>query len=337
MPLMYVGDIEIVAHTQQMTSPSLHIAQSDGSVYYVMLVPVDGQIMDAIENIVYEETSINTCNSLELPAGIYRVELQGGAGGKPYRCNAGTGKQHFPGNYVSNFFKLNEPATIYTFRGGDGNDAPYTTSHITSGGGASGVDSVVVIGDRIIRATGAPGSRCMNASVTGFPSGGQGTGSNCGGGGGGFYTDQYINNGGKGIVSSGYTCGGGGAGATPSNTGQAGESQTATNAYSNTAGNTATSTKGGDGGNATNLNGDSVSLNFATGGTGGANVSWTCGGTTVTTYGGGGSGGICLPRKASACNNSGSWCDTECVNGGNGGSGSTGTSSTSFIKIHKIG
>lgn len=120
-----------------MTSPALHIKQSNGEIYYVMLVPVDGQIMDAVENIIIDVAPINTCISYELPAGIYRVELQGGAGGMPSRCNAGTGKQHFPGNYVSSFFKTNSPTTIYALRGGDGNNAPTISSHQVSGGGAS--------------------------------------------------------------------------------------------------------------------------------------------------------------------------------------------------------
>ena len=51
-----------------MTSPALHIEQSNGGIYYVMLVPVDGQIMDAVENIIIDVAPINTCISYELPA-----------------------------------------------------------------------------------------------------------------------------------------------------------------------------------------------------------------------------------------------------------------------------
>ncbi len=337
MPVLHLDNIEIVAHTQQMTSPALHIKQSNGEIYYVMLVPVDGQIMDAVENIIIDVAPINTCISYELPAGIYRVELQGGAGGMPSRCNAGTGKQHFPGNYVSSFFKTNSPTTIYALRGGDGNNAPTISSHQVSGGGASGVDSILVIGDRVIRATGAPGSRCMNGSITAHPGGGQGISALCGGGGGGFYTDKYINNGGNGTVKSNYVCGGGGAGSTPSNTGLPGNGAEATTKLSNTAGTLATSTHGGNGGSVTNLQNNSNTLNFAHGGNGGATISYSCGGTTATTYGGGGGGATCTTKITSTCNNSGSWCNNECEVGGDGGSGSTGTSSTSFVRIHKIG
>jgi hypothetical protein len=65
----------------------------------------------------------------------------------------------------------------------------------------------------------------------------------------------------------------------------------------------------------------------ATGGDGGETVTYTCGGQTAKSYGGGGG------SYEGAINSS---VYTPTVNGGNGGSGSSGTSDVSFVRIYKI-
>ena len=105
MPVLHVGDIEIVAQTQQLTSPSIHIKKSDGEMYYVALSPLGGGIFDGSETLVYSETSINKCHSVNLEPGIYRVEMRGGTGGKPYRCTSGSGMTNAMGDIVSSIFK----------------------------------------------------------------------------------------------------------------------------------------------------------------------------------------------------------------------------------------
>ena len=42
MPVLHIGDIEIVAHAQQLTSPGLHIKNADGEIYHVAVMPVGG-------------------------------------------------------------------------------------------------------------------------------------------------------------------------------------------------------------------------------------------------------------------------------------------------------
>ena len=63
----------------------------------------------------------------------------------------------------------------------------------------------------------------------------------------------------------------------------------------------------------------------ATGGIGGATVTYECGGKTAKTYGGGGGGGAYAGAYY-----------TNSLNGGDGGSGSSGSSDTSFVRIYKI-
>ena len=138
MPVLHIGDIEIVAHAQQLTSPALHIKNADGEIYHVAVMPVGGGVFDASETLVYEENTINTCQSFELPAGIYRVEMRGGTGGKTYRCRSGYGMQKFKSDIMSSIFKLSEPTTLYALRGGDGNDGAVINSHQIPGGGDGG-------------------------------------------------------------------------------------------------------------------------------------------------------------------------------------------------------
>ncbi len=335
---LHVGDVELVAREQQITSPAIHVKTHSGDIYHVPIMPLDGGIFDGIEHLVYEENTINTCQTFELPAGIYRAELRGGSGGKPYRCDTGTGTMKSPGEYVSSIFKLNNATTLYALRGGDGNNGPTITGHQVPGGGASGVDSILVVGNRTIRANGGPGTRCMNFQTRAFPSGGANHKYNCGGGGGGNYSDTTINDGGAAYAaSSAVLCAGGGGGANINGGGNGNNSKTTSN-FSATASMPGTTTGGGKGGNATNLLGNAVTTNNAIGGAGGQNVTYSCGGQTAISYGGGGGGAICYGRVDSACKTYGTaWCDPDCADGGAGASGSTGTSETSFIKIYKIG
>lgn len=138
MPVLHVGDIEIVAQTQQLTSPSIHIKKSDGEMYYVALSPLGGGIFDGSETLVYSESSINKCHSINLEPGIYRVEMRGGTGGKPYRCTSGSGMTNAMGDIVSSIFKLNEATTVYSLRGGDGNNSPTIGTYQIPGGGGGG-------------------------------------------------------------------------------------------------------------------------------------------------------------------------------------------------------
>jgi len=123
---------------------------------------------------------------------------------------------------------------------------------------------------------------------------------------------------------------GGGGGGAPSGTGGT-TWQYNKNCPSDTvvsAGTDATNAGGGDGGGVTDAYykpGDTTPKNAA-GGRGGANVTFQCGGQTITIYGGGG-GGACI---------SGYYGAGVAVPGGDGGSGSTNTSTNSFIRIYKM-
>lgn len=334
VPVITVDNVQIVAQTQQLTSPSMHIKNANGEVYHVALVPIDGGIYDGSESLVYEENSINTCQSVKLTAGIYRVELRGGSGGRPAHCQSGIGIQRFDGEIVSSIFKLNQETTIDVFRGGDGNDSKRSTNNQVSGGGASGVDSLVIVNGRVIRAIGGVGTKCITGTVSGLNGGGYALFDTCYGGGGGVYSDRTINNGATVKYQARGFCGAGGGGSNDDGGGTGGK---ASSSYSFLdAGQNATSVSGGDGGAVENTAGTSLNNNVGYGGKGGANVTFSCGGQTATSYGGGGGGGMCFFYQSS-CESTGLWCDTDCVNGGDGGTGSTGTSSTSFVKIYKIG
>ncbi len=82
-----------------------------------------------------------------------------------------------------------------------------------------------------------------------------------------------------------------------------------------------------DGGDIENQQGNSETLNYATGGVGGKNVYYSCGGQVTVSYGGGGGGAGVLTSTSSV----------RYVNGGDGGSGSTGASDDSYVRIYKIG
>mgnify|MGYP004650973627 CR=1 FL=1 len=323
-PVIHIGDATIQTTVEQKTYPSLHIMDHTGAVYHVAVRAQDEQLATGTETLVYEQSAINTCETVTLDAGLYRAELRGGSGGLPARCSAGMGKVAQLGVINTTIIKLDVSSTIYTFRGGDGNNSGAINKHQFPGGGASGVDSVIVLPTRTIRAIGGAPVQCTAQALDAFPSGGWSSPGHCIGG-------AANSNGGGGVwgtpVAGG--CGGGGGGA-PNGTGGVAAKNT-------TAGADATSTGGGNGGDATNPNGDSKTSNIGHGGAGGANVTWQCGGQTITSYGGGGGGGMCAWVMTKNCNQNGSWCYSDCADGGDGGSGSTGTSTDSYVKIYRIG
>ncbi len=336
--ILHVGNLEFVARAEKITSPSLHIQKQNGEIYHVALMPVGGNISNATETLIYEQKSINTCEQVNLSAGIYRAEIRGGTGGKPYRCASGTGLTRNYSNIVSEIFKLNQDTTIYSFRGGDGNDSGAISTYQITGGGASGTDSILIAGTQIIIAHGGTGSHCMMVSGS-APGGGGWSANMCAGGGGGNYFEDTVNNGSNSNKTQGNNlrCAPGGGGANASTGGATGTIYPTSHSVNVTQGTSANSVGGGNGGNAHNLNENSETLNIATGGTGGKNTYYSCGGQTAVSYGGGGGGAICLLRQENTCTTIGAWCRTDCFNGGDGGTGSTNTSNDSFVKIYRIG
>ena len=334
-PVIHIGDATIQTTVEQKTYPSLHIMDHTGAVYHVAVRAQDEQLATGTETLVYEQSAINTCETVTLDAGLYRAELRGGSGGLPARCSSGMGTIPQLGTINTTIIKLDASTTISVFRGGDGNKGGVINTHQTCGGGASGADSLIVLPTRTIRATGGVGIGCsMSDNLSGYPRGSIYYYFRYNGGGGGV---SDMANGLKGLVNSAYVAGGGGG--APNGTGGAAVKNT-------TAGANATSTGGGNGGDATNPIGDSKTSNIGYGGRGGANVTWTCGGQTITSYGGGGGGGMCALYSEKVCTAYGGTygeagnapqCYSDCADGGDGGSGSTGTSTDSYVKIYRIG
>ena len=322
-PVIHIGDATIQTTVEQKTYPSLHIMDHTGAVYHVAVRAQDEQLATGTETLVYEQSAINTCETVTLDAGLYRAELRGGSGGLPGRCTSSVDKTPMLGFINTSVFKLDVSTTISVFRGGDGNNSGTVASSQLPGGGASGVDSLIVLPTRTIRATGGVGVRCTKDNTSNPAGGGQAYEARCTGGGAG--TNGFVGWGANETV----VCAGGGGGA-PSGTGGAAAKDT-------TAGADATSTGGGNGGDATNPNGDSKTSNVGHGGAGGANVAFQCGGATAIGYGGGGAGGLCYWVYAPACTKLNAWCVADCVDGGAGGSGSTNTSTDSYVKIYRIG
>jgi len=294
-----------------------------GAVYHVAVRAQDEQLATGTETLVYEQSAINTCETVTLDAGLYRAELRGGSGGLPSKCNDTVDRTPMLGYINTSIFKLDASTTISVFRGGDGNDSGPVASSQLPGGGASGVDSLVVLPTRTIRAPGGVGVRCTGHVTSNPNGGGQSYQTVCMGGASG--TNGFAGWGSSKTV----TCAGGGGGA-PSGTGGT-TWQYNKNCPSDTvvsAGTDATNAGGGDGGGVTDAYykpGDTTPKNAA-GGRGGANVTFQCGGQTITIYGGGG-GGACI---------SGYYGAGVAVPGGDGGSGSTNTSTNSFIRIYKM-
>ena len=313
---------------------TLHIMTHNGAIYDVVEdIPAGSCIIGGTETLVYEASTFNTCQEIRLKPGCYRVEMMGGLGGLYPDClNAA---QQMITEPLSGMFTLNTETTVYAFRGGDG--MPGTVNKSSSyygsfGGGASGADSIVVVGDRVFRARGGVGGTCVriignqSSLISKVVANGIGGGADFGDAAWSrpvcvslyqYEKERYVN---------GFY--GGGGGGAPSGTGGTTFARTdrcPTDAVVNV-GASGTSLGGGNGGDVTNAyyNPDDTTPKNATGGRGGANVTWTCGGQTITVYGGGG-GGACI---------NGSYAIS--INGGDGGSGSTGTSNTSYLRIYKM-
>lgn len=338
MPVVHIGNIEYVATATQRTAPSLHIMNANGDVYHVAVLPADGDVemSHAREELVYQANAVNTCESVTLPAGFYRAELRGGAGGLPggglVRCRTGVGRINFNGETVSATFKLDKSGTVYVFRGGDGNDAPgeeFNGRYSSVGGAASGVDSMVVVGGRVIMAHGGNGSFCGASIVYSSPGGGAAALAKhaCSGGGGGYAVSYgaTVLDGKETFSDERFSCGAGGGGA------PFGRGAAAHDTYDLAAGNAGNANSGGDGGDAVCFQDTSL---VGRGGRGGENVAWQCGGATAYSYGG---GGFCHHYAPTECAQYGRRCGVFSFDGGPGGSGSTGGSDVSFVKIYKIG
>jgi hypothetical protein len=265
---------------------------------------------------------------------MYRVELRGGAGGKQSRCRSGLGTTNPVANMVSQIFKLPTQTTVYAFRGGDGNDSSAVTRHQIPGGGASGVDSMLIIDDHTIVGIGAPSSQCFNIDVGAYPTGGSVIHHKCQSTPAGTYSLVQILSGDASVQSLICAAGGGGA---PNGLGGAAASNTKVKATAGTNGTDGPDGGGGNGGDAENLMGDSRTKNRGIGGIGGKNVYWQCAGHTAVSYGGGGGGGACAIYDDTACKTHNACCYADCADGGNGASGSTDKSDTSYVKIYKIG
>ena len=316
---------------------TLHIMTHNGAIYDVVEdIPAGSCIIGGTETLVYEASTFNTCQEIRLKPGCYRVEMMGGLGGLYPDClNAA---QQMITNPLSGMFTLDTETTVYAFRGGDG--MPGTVNKLGSyygsfGGGASGADSILVVGDRVFRARGGAGGTCMfiegryvsfNIDMPAFMSHGIG----------GFadFSDVSWS---RPVCVSSYTSlyntyrngfGGGGGGGAPNGTGGTTFAMTdlcPTDAVVNV-GASGTSLGGGNGGDVTNAlyrPGDTT-VRSAIGGHGGANVTFQCGGHTIIMYGGGGGGGTINGSLRVL------------FNGGDGGSGSTGTSNTSYLRIYKM-
>ena len=319
---------------------TLHIMTHNGAIYDVVEdIPAGSCIIGGTETLVYEASTFNTCQEIRLKPGCYRVEMMGGLGGKNEICKDWA--EQMITNPLSGMFTLDTETTVYAFRGGDGMPGTVNKSggyYGTFGGGASGADSIVVVGDRVFRARGANGQSCRGIFGWGACINGESSSlyQGMGRGAGWVETGATTANNQRFCVNTkpvGYTAfrirqvGGGGGGA-PSGTGGT-RWQYNTNCPADTvidAGADATTAGGGNGGDITNAyyNPDDTTPKSATGGRGGANVTWQCGGQAITVYGGGG-GGACI---------NGSYAIS--TNGGDGGSGSTGTSNTSYLRIYKM-
>ena len=319
---------------------TLHIMTHNGAIYDVVEnIPAGSCIIGGTETLVYEASTFNTCQEIRLNPGCYRVEMMGGLGGKNEECKDWA--EQMITNPLSGMFTLDTETTVYAFRGGDGMPGTVNKSgsyYGSFGGGASGADSIVVVGDRVFRARGGAGQMCAAAYIknglVGLNNPSWGSSRAYANGSPGGWTDGYIGHMKKVCLSMPtwrkdivYTCGGGGGGA-PSAPG-------ANTVYGDGCmggvandGADGTAVGGGNGGDVTDAlyrnDGGDTNPKSASGGRGGANVTWQCGGQTIVSYGGGG-GGACVNGVA-----------VQTADGGDGGSGSTGTSNTSYLRIYKM-
>ncbi len=333
MAYLNFGDIQVPLYTSQVSSPTLKVMDSKGVMYYIPLISEGGCVATGVKELFYEETSFNTCKTLDLPAGCYRIEMQGGFGGG--KCNVGDDAEQM-GDTIGYNLRLQQPMTISLFRGGDGNSSALSAGRGV-GGGASGLASFAVLSDgTVIEASGGSGEQCA-----GIPAGYSISSANAScsligtyGGSGSVDSSVSHSRGGAGQAwcSSGTTVqeiitykapSGGG-----SKSGAAGAYGTLMDSfvsYTTAPGSGSMSGGGSGGGIQITYNG---ATRIGTGGAGGATVSYTCGNHTVYSYGGGGGGGACYRVTTNDA--------VGCFDGMDGASGSTNTSTTSYIKIYKL-
>lgn len=325
MPAIYIGDIQIPVQMAQKTTPSLKVMDASGVVYYADAIlgacPNAVKVSDGTDvysigakTLVYQADAINSCEMVNLPAGCYFAEIRGGRGGDGGN-NAGSGMDAAVQSYS---FTITQPTDVYVFRGADGNaGAVNIDGNIATGGGggASGMPSMLVVGENVIISDGGAGGR------GGVASDNSGATYECGSGGGG---NGGENANGLNAIAH-YTwdynflmCGAGGGGAPNGASGVSADALSG--GYGGDASDAGSPDSGGRGGDAWRL------VSTTTGGAGGASVSMSCAGQTLTSYGGGGGGAVqakfTLPVN---------------MDGGNGGSGTTGNSETSFVRIFRFG
>ncbi|MBR2483048.1 MAG: hypothetical protein IKB49_04170 [Alphaproteobacteria bacterium] len=330
MPVLNVGDFQMIVQTVQETQPSLKIMGADGVIYYAnafigecpnALKVSNGEDVYTIgsRSLYYEVTTFDTCETVTLVPGCYTVEIMGGRGGQGGN-NADEASGLAQAETLS--FSISVDTTVYLFRGGDGKNGGVNSSgsiYSGGGGGASGVPSFFQVGIDYIVSQGGDGAQ----GAGGYNS--SGVEQTCGAGGGGSATsggDGWVARGSDALGANGFVCGGGGGGAV----GGAAGATSSGFLYNGSAGAAATDTAGGAGGNSSM--GGLLGSSSATGGAGGANVAYTCGTQTIYSYGGGGGGSV---------STGGLFGSGVGVNGGAGGSGSTGSSSVSYVRIYRFG
>ena len=311
---------------------ALYFKTSDGNIYHTIDKIPDGMCVlnNNGEELVYEATNFNTCNEIVLQPGCYRAELRGGIGLQNEYCLDIV--EHDLTRTESAIFNISEPTTVYVFRGGDGNAGGVNVVNNGTGafgGGASGMDSILVVGDRVWRASGGVGKTCSTSIKVEINRAGAHTTIAVGNGVGGNSELVQLVSQKRVYLSAGiYRYGfGGGGGASPNGAGgtdwQYHYDFINTDEYVN-AGTNGTDERGGSGGDIYVCKDFScTTMVAATGGIGGATVTYECGGQVAKSYGGGGGGGAYHIYNGVA-------------DGGDGGSGSTDHSDTSFVRIYKI-
>jgi hypothetical protein len=323
---------------------ALYFKTSDGNIYHTIdeIPPGMCILNNNGEELVYEvpDTEINDCIEKTLQPGCYRAELRGGIGLQNEHCRSIAEQDFTP--IVSAIFSINEPTTVFVLRGGDGKPGgvnvvnnKYTGAF---GGGASGVDSILVVGDRVWRASGGVGKTCTTSikteanriAETTTVAVGNGIGGNSALSGTVSQKRGYMH---SSTYNSFYGIGGGG-GASPNGAG--GTDWQYHSAFINadveyvnpgTNGTNCPNGTGECGGNGGDIyvckHRSCTSYVEAKGGEGGETIEYKCGGQAAKSYGGGGGGGAYVSAYTTA-------------NGGDGGSGSTNTSDVSFVRIYKI-
>lgn len=316
-------------------SAALHFIDSGGREYVaVNNLPAGICMLGNEEELVYDATSVNSCQAVELEPGCYRAELHGGAGGGNPDCTEFADQQ--TAQTVSAIFAIDLPTTVYVFRGGDGVGG-MQGGFGSFGGGSSGVDSLLIVGDKVWRATGGQGQTCSYGKKMNVYLGGVYYGAGVGGGSAfsgisaqGACGVSSMSNDKTEISYSAIGSGGGGAPNGPSPIIVYQDSYCPDD-FVVMAGAAGTLLRGGDGGGIANFSPNNIDTDIrdsAVGGLGGDTVMWQCGGATAYSYGGGGGGASLYGTRGK---------DTVFRRPpGNGGSGSVGTSDVSFVRIYKM-